>query len=330
MNHRILSAAWLLIAALAPASVSAGPLELSDVTITSVASYTTQGQPTRKASDTKTAPVGTLTRAEVLVLADGIPVPNVPTSETQAFASSAADFNGVFAVGVNGFFSESALPPNLSAASGEISQFVRNTSASTLGLTLDFTIPAPTVRLFEVGPESPPLGVGERQHVDAAVGIKLLSTVFHPDGTSDAALNLDYGFQVFRDFASGQLVEKPFRDSAGLLSRRVEPDGSVRFQLPELVETGFRLPDLGPGDRLALLYLYFAEASTGFAETGVFAAIGDPFNLSTGGGRIELQAADALPPTTVPEPVTLTTLGFGLVVLGISTRRRRRSHYNRS
>ena len=299
MNHRILSAAWLLIAALAPASVSAEPFELSDMTITSLAIYTTQGQPTRKASETKTAPVGSLTQAEVLVLADGIPVPNVPTSQTRAFASSAGDVNGFFAVGVNGFFAESSFPPNVSAAVGETLQFVGNTSASTVGVTLDFTIPAPTIQLFE-GPESPPLGVGAQQHVAASVGVKLQTTVFHPDGTSDAVFNLDYGFRVFRDAASGQLVEEPLRDGAGLLSRRVQPDGSVRFQLPELVETGFRLADLGPGDRLAWGYLYFANASTGLGDAGVFAAIGDPFNLSTGGGRIELQAADALPPSDCP------------------------------
>ena len=68
-------------------------------------------------------------------------------------------------------------------------------------------------------------------------------------------------------------------------------------------------------------YDYFATASTGFGETAVFAAIGDPFNLTTDGGRFELQVGGAPPPNSVPEPGTLAVLGVGLIImLSISAR----------
>jgi hypothetical protein len=57
-----------------------------------------------------------------------------------------------------------------------------------------------------------------------------------------------------------------------------------------------------PGESLEFGYDYFATASTGFGETAVFAAIGDPFNLTTGGGRFEFLLGDA-PPNSVPEQV---------------------------
>jgi hypothetical protein len=96
MNRWISSAVLRLVAALAPVSVSAALIDVSDVVVKTVAVYTTQGRPARSAEDIKSAPAGGLTRAEVLVLADGIPFPNVPTSQTTAFASSVAFVNGIF------------------------------------------------------------------------------------------------------------------------------------------------------------------------------------------------------------------------------------------
>jgi hypothetical protein len=42
-----------------------------------------------------------------------------------------------------------------------------------------------------------------------------------------------------------------------------------------LTETDLRLPDIGPGDTMDVFYVYITQASTGFGETGVLAAIGD-------------------------------------------------------
>ena len=76
------------------------------------------------------------------------------------------------------------------------------------------------------------------------------------------------------------------------------------------------------GESLEFGYDYFATASTGFGETAVFAAFGDPFNLTTGGGRFEFLLEDA-PPNSVPEPGSLTTFGIGLAILCIFVHRRR-------
>ena len=89
------------------------------------------------------------------------------------------------------------------------------------------------------------------------------------------------------------------------------------------VTRGFSFSSVGPGESLEFGYDYFATASTGFGETAVFAAIGDPFNLTTGGGRVEVQVGDAPPPNPVPEPGSLTMFGIGLAVLWAAATRRR-------
>lgn len=85
---------------------------------------------------------------------------------------------------------------------------------------------------------------------------------------------------------------------------------------------GFSFSSIRPGESLEFGYDYFATASTGFGETAVFAAIGDPFNLTTGGGRFEFLLADA-PSNSVPEPGSLVAFGIGLAVLCIFAHRRR-------
>jgi hypothetical protein len=102
-------------------------------------------------------------------------------------------------------------------------------------------------------------------------------------------------------------------DGVGLV-RFDEPDGSFGFQLPDLEATDVSFGEIGPGDTLEFSYDYFTQASTGFGETGIFAAIGDPFNLSVGGGRFEFQV--------IPEPATWTLLAAGLLALMFGARAR--------
>ena len=123
---------------------------------------------------------------------------------------------------------------------------------------------------------------------------------------------------------SGILAAFPTRDGLGSLSRFDEPDGSFGFRLTDLRANAFLLGEVGPGDTLEFTYRDFAQASTGFGETGIFAAIGDPFKLNAGGAHVDIVVGDATPADGVPESATLATLGLGLVVVGISARWRRR------
>src|SRR5262249_40807148 len=133
-------------------------IDVADVRLTALGSFTTQGQPDKTRSDLKFAPLHSLDRADVLVVADsvpGIPFPNLPTGQTRPFASSVADANGFFGVGISGFFFLNALPPNFLSASGTTTHSLTNNSAVTLPVTTDFFIPAPTILFFGVGNSFP-------------------------------------------------------------------------------------------------------------------------------------------------------------------------------
>ena len=96
------------------------------------------------------------------------------------------------------------------------------------------------------------------------------------------------------------------------------------FQIPELSLDDFALGTVADGDTFSVTLAYTALGSTGFAETALFAAIGDPFDLDAGGGRFALELGDVgvgpPPPPPVPSPVPLPAglplLAAGLAALG--------------
>ena len=276
MNERVSLTAVLLLLTLAPIESRADLIDISDIEVTAFASFNTQRQPERSAFDVKSGPASSLIRAEVLVLAGvpSTPFPNLPTGQTQAFGSSAGDTDGNYAVGASGFFFRNSLPPNATVARGTSKQTITNNSEFPISGTGGVSVPAPTIQFFGVGNSFPP-GADPALDATAAVSIRFVTTLTHPDGSTVETVHLDYGIRTFR--LGGFIVALPTSGDGLGLTRFDEPDGSFGFRLPDL-EKDLSFGNIGPGDTLEVAYDFFAEASTGFGETGVFAAIGDPFD----------------------------------------------------
>jgi hypothetical protein len=322
MNQHIRRAAWLLGTAFAPLTLSAQNflgIEFSDVTLTAFTSVSTQLAPIQTATDTRTAPQATASSVETLLTARGIPFPNLPNSVGSSFTSSTGDNTGAFGVGVNGFFFTNSLPPDALLASGSYVQTISNRSSSSVTLFADVSIPAPLLLFFGVGDSFPP-GGDPRRDVTGLVNASFFSKITHANGLVEESTPLDYGMSVFRDPASGVLFALA-SDSAGggVVPRFLEPDGSFGFELPAFHGENIEVGVIAPGDTLEFSFEYFASASTGFGETGIFAAIGDPFELSASGSGLVIQIG-----APIPEPAPWAMLAVGLAALILGTRRIRR------
>ena len=318
MTNRVWQAS-LLVAAVLPVTVSAGTIDLSDVRISARATFSSQRVPEKSKFDVEVAPPDQLLQAALALVIDGLPFPNVPNSQNAGFASSSGVVGGLFGVGVNGLHFENSPPPNRYFASGSWTQTLTNNSTVTQVSNGIISVPAPTIRLFGVG-NSFPAGANPDLDAAAAVNIRLFSILTRADGSQEETVYFEYGMHLFRDTIGGALLANTTNDALGALSRFDEPDGSFGFRLLPVVRT-FSFNSVRPGESLEFGYDYFAQASTGFGETAVFAAIGDPFNISTGGGRFDFELAEA-PSDSVPEPASLTAFGLGLGALAIFARRR--------
>ena len=281
---------------------------LSDVGLTARATFSSQRvTPEKSDFDTKTAPPDQLLQAAQALVIEGLPFPNQPNSQNAGFASSAATVGGVFGVGVNGLHFENSLPPNRYFASGRWTQTLTNSSTVTQVSSATISVPAPTIRLFGVG-NSFPVGANPDLDATASVDIRLTSKLTHADGSVVETILFDYGMHTLRAPIVGVLLADPTDDALGNLSRFDEPDGSFGFRLLPVLKN-FSYGAVRPGESLEFGYDYFATASTGFGETAVFAAIGDPFDLTTG-GRFDVQVSD------IPEPSARVLMALGLATLG--------------
>jgi hypothetical protein len=313
----------ILLAAMAPVSVSADVI-FSDEVYTAFTNATTQLLPAVTDFDSDTVPVDS--PASVLALsrspASGQPFPNIPTSQTTPFASAAQLTLGggdvLTGVGANGFFLMNSLPPHTLEAGATYAVTITNTSTTiTEPLEVDIFIPTPTLQFFGNIGNSFPAGADPALDASARVQARVFTKVTRPDGSIVEDVLLDYGMFTFRNPQTGVFEALPLSPDSVGLTRFEEPDGSFGFELPELDLEGITSPDLaelGPGDIMEFSYDYFATASTGFGETGIFAAIGDPFNLSAGGGRIDIKPAGD-PGSVVPIPGAVWLLSSGLLGL---------------
>ncbi len=312
------ASSFFLIAVLAPVSVHADGIVLSDVRLSARATFSSQRvTPEKSDFDIKTAPPDQLLQAAQALVIEGFPFPNQPNSQNAGFASSAATVGGVFGVGVNGFHFQTSLPPNRYFASGTWTQTLTNNSTVTQVSNAAISVPAPTIRFFGVG-NSFPVGADPDLDATAAVGIRLFTILTHADGSEVETVLFDYGMHTLRAPIVGVLLADPTDDALGALSRFDEPDGSFGFRLLPVLKN-FSFGAVRPGESLEFGYDYFATASTGFGETAVFAAIGDPFDLTTG-GRFELSPVGAIP-EPVPEPSTLGLMALGLATFGAVRRK---------
>ena len=86
MTNRMLQAALLLIASLGPVSVSAAPIEFSDIRVSARATFSSQRVPEKSDFDIKVAPPEELLQAAQALVIEGLPFPNQPNSQNAGFA----------------------------------------------------------------------------------------------------------------------------------------------------------------------------------------------------------------------------------------------------
>jgi PEP-CTERM motif len=322
MNKPLRLAIPLVIALLTPLAALADVVDRSDVSLTAVSAYSNASHPEVVITDSKTLPPASLLEARTLVHGAGVAIQ--PSSQTEAFASAGVDASGHIGAGINGFFFEQSLPPNHLLALGRFSQTFTNTAAAgtaPIAAFVDTFIPAPTIHLLGVGNFFPP-GRDPGLDVTAQVDAQIFTTITHADGSVELNTVLEYGMRVAREGgngSTGDLKAELFRDASAFQLTQVidEPNGDFQFTLDALQLQRFFVADIAPGDTLEFDYSFTAQGDTGFGETGVFAAIGDPFDLSTGAGSVTLQF-DA--PTAVPEPGSWMLLASGLLALRFGAR----------
>jgi PEP-CTERM motif len=242
---------------------------------------------------------------------------------SSAFASAGfATFGGgitLSGVGANGFFLRNALPPHTLNATAIMRQSITNDSSTVSERLLAelLIIPAPTMRFFGVG-NFFPAGADPARDAFGAVNAFLHASLIRADQTLGFTGDiLEYGMRTFRDPQTGVFSASPLGpQSVGLITEFVEPDGAIVFSMPELVKVDLALADIGPGETLQLTYVFNASGSTGFGETGFFAQIGDPFDLSASGARLEIEPVPGAV-NAVPEPGTFALLVAGLLALAV-------------
>lgn len=320
------SAAWRSSARLVAAAIAAAislPCTavaadaVSDVRIDTFASWTGRGRPPVVDSQVRVEPAGTVFKAESIV-AGFLPVPGLPTSTGSGFGSAAAESTGVFGVGVHAFFNSARVPPEEVLARGSFAITFTNTMSVVNHVRFSFVVPPPNIQIVGQGVgDFFPAGADPSQDVTGLVQVRITTRLHHLDGSVDEGLFLDYGMEIVRDPITGVQNALGFRDAAGKVERFDVSLQHRDFQLPGLTLADVTLADYQPGESFEFGYSFIASGSTGFGETGIFAAIGDPFSLSTGG-------LTALAVTTaVPEPSALALTTTGLLLMGVVLLRRR-------
>jgi hypothetical protein len=308
------------LCALAPTALLAAVISL-DTELTAVAEFDNETL-ARPVIDSDAAAGPRTSFLEVDSLVTGLrPFEFLPNG-LGGFVSATGDSTGLFGVGVNGFFAQAARSrPNSMLASGTHTRAEFNDTDEVVTFSLTGFIPAPVITIDSRIAGSNLGGFDPTLDVSAQVLARIVTTVTRLDGSTDEEVVLEYGMQTGRD----ALGKFHVTSTAGAPA----PTAANEF-----FRTSFSLPDHGftlasfvaaaPGEILTVDFQYFATGSTGVPETGIFAAMGDPFDLTSAGGRIDLTQAGVVEPPLAPVPLpgAFASLAVGLGALSFARRRR--------
>jgi PEP-CTERM motif len=335
MNITSIVAAATIVAALAPTHITAATVDF--ITVTTEADFIEGGLLIGPDVDTQTGLAnGPVVEAESLVLTTGNFVPGIPNSVGTGFGSAVGDSVGNFGVGVNSVAFRNASPASTTTAKGSILLVGRNDTSVPVSLLASFFIPAPVIFLsgggLSVNPNIDPF-LDFNALVDASVNLSVNRAV----GPDEEISVLQYGMIAQRSPVTRVMDVLVDPGTVGLTIDR--SGSSVRADLPSLTITNQIIATLDPGDEYLLDLSYIAFGRTGIGETGYFAAIGDPFDIVSGGGSLSVAFGDVGAPVdptdpidpapvdpTVPAPVplpgTLMLFASGLLALPFLRRRR--------
>ncbi len=314
INHAFLLGS---LCALAPNALSAATLlSLLTADLDAITRLSLGTAPLISDFEEKTVLINGLQEVEAFVPA-GFDFRERPSPSNPGFGSAQGDAFGNFGVGANSFFLSAGAPPFITRASGFFEQNILNDTSEEITLGTSISIPTPVIQLAgQIGNFFPP-GRDPEADIAAEVSARIVATVTRLDGSTEESLLLDYGMKVERDPTDGQIKPTLSRDAQGLVAN--EGAGFFFYELAAFDGNFGTIAVLAPGESLKLDFQYFARVTNGTGESGVFAAIGDPFDINASGGRFGFAVLEdgglEPPPAPVPLPAGLPLLAAGLAAL---------------
>ena len=318
MTYNLSIAIRTIVLAAMPAATFAATVSAPETVLTTFAQYTGDGPLTD--GDSNAGASNTLFQSESLVSGFALPIggfffmEDLPNSLGTGFASAAGDSSGNFGVGTHGLFQQGPLPPHSMLASGTLTQELFNDTAEVVTFGAEFLIPAPVILFAGQVGNFFPAGADPAKDIVAEVLARIVTRVTRADGSTDEQVVFEYGMKSGRNAAGQMGVTTTLGAGPATV---VEEFGLFSFTLPEKRLDFEDIAAVGPGDTIILDFQYFATGGTGFGETAVFAAIGDPFDLTSSGRFAFTQRGSIAPqPAPVPLPGALPLLVAGLLAMG--------------
>jgi hypothetical protein len=232
--------------------------------------------------------------------------PTSPSALPQGFASASFSASGEGGVGISGV----TFRRHRTQANARYEQTIANRGDADANLSMNYQIP-----FLEAAILAGPNVEGVLADARANFGV----TIVDSNGVENFFQIYDYDVQIER--AGG--VQSVFR-SSNLITEQGDGElftagdvGGVRYA----TFGGTRLlPAIPPGGRMEIAYFFNAVGQNVTPELGYQAFVGDPFDISAGGG-FEIRLAE---PAPVPEPATILLIPGALAGLLLARRGRSR------